>query len=111
LHPEVDGVDPLPGRNHSIIGRDPGRWRANVPTYGRVRDRGVYRGVDLVDSGTEDRQLEYDFVVGPGVDPGVIRLTFEGVDRLELGGDGELLLHVGGLHLGLREPRVYHGAD
>lgn len=105
--PAINGVDPLPGRNHSIIGRDPGRWRANVPTYARVRYRDVYRGVDLVYYGTEDRQLEYDFVVGPGVDPGVIRLTFEGVDRLELGGDGDLVLHVGETHLRLGKPRVY----
>src|SRR4030095_872494 len=39
LHPEVDGVDPLPGRNHSIIGRDPGRWRADGPTAVRGRCR------------------------------------------------------------------------
>jgi hypothetical protein len=110
LHPDVHGIDPLPGRNHSLIGRDPGRWRANVPTYARVRYRDVYRGVDLVYYGTEDRQLEYDFVVGPGVDPGVIRLTFEGVDRLELGGDGDLLLHVGETHLRFGKPRVYQGS-
>jgi Beta-propeller repeat len=105
--PAVHGVDPLPGRNHSIIGRDPGRWRANVPTYARVRYSDVYRGVDLVYYGTAERQLEYDFVVGPGVDPGVIRLTFEGVDRLELGGHGDLVLHVGATHLRFGKPHVY----
>ena len=103
----VHGVDPLPGRNHSISGRDPTRWRANVPTYARVRYGEVYRGVDLVYYGTEDRQLEYDFVVAPGVDPGVIRLTFEGIDRLELGGDGDLVLHVGETRLRFGKPRVY----
>ena len=109
--PAIHGVDPLPGRHHSILGRDPGRWRANVPTYARVRYRDVYRGVDLVYYGTEDRQLEYDFVVGPGVDPGVIRLTFEGVDRLELGADGDLVLHVGQTHLRFGKPRVYQVFD
>src|SRR6266850_1004063 len=104
---EVHGVDPLPGRSHVLLGRDPARWRTNTPTFARVRSRDVYRGVDLLHYGTEGRQLEYDFVVAPGVDPRVIRLAFDGVDRLQLDDNGELVLHVGATHLRLGAPRVY----
>ncbi|HKQ66536.1 MAG TPA: CFI-box-CTERM domain-containing protein [Methylomirabilota bacterium] len=103
---EVSGVDPLPGRSHSLIGRDPTRWRTDAPTFARVRSRGVYRGIDLVHYGTENRQLEYDFVVAPGADPRVIKLAFEGVDRLQLV-DGVLVLHVGETQLRLDKPHVY----
>ena len=76
----------------------------------RVRSRDVYRGVDLIYYGTEDRQLEYDFVVAPGADPGVIRLAFDGVDRLQLTDNGDLILHVGETHLVLGKPRVYQAS-
>ena len=103
---EVSGVDPLPGRSHFLIGRDPTRWRTDAPTFARVRSRGVYRGIDLVHYGTEDRQLEYDLVVAPGADPRVIKLAFDGVDRLQLV-NGVLVLHVGETQLRLDKPHVY----
>jgi hypothetical protein len=107
---EAQGVDPLPGRHHWLIGRDPSRWRSDTPTYARVRYRDVYRGVDLVYYGTEGRQLEYDFVVAPGADPRVIRLAFEGVDRLWLDANGDLVLHVGETPLRFAKPRVYQAS-
>jgi hypothetical protein len=103
----VEGRDELPGRAHSLVGRDPGRWRVDVPTYARVAYRDVYQGIDLVYYGTQERQLEYDFVVAPGADPRAIRLAFDGVDRLELTGVGDLLLHVGDTSLRFGKPVVY----
>jgi Beta-propeller repeat len=107
---EVSGVDPLPGRSHFLVGRDSGRWRTNAPTFARVRSREVYRGIDLVHYGTEGRQLEYDLVVTPGADPGVIKLAFDGVDRLELAKDGVLVLQVGETQLQLGKPHVYQAS-
>ena len=107
----IQGLDELPGRSHSFIGRDPSRWRTNVPTYARVAYRDIYPGIDLVYYGTQERQLEYDFVVGPGADPRAIRLTFDGVDRLELNGTGDLVLHVGDTSLRFGKPLVYQGSE
>src|SRR5712664_2720131 len=107
----IEGLDALPGRSHSFIGRDPGRWRTDVPTYTRVAYRDIYPGIDLVYYGTQERQLEYDFVVGPGADPRAIRLAFDGVDRLELNGTGDLVLHVGDTSLRFGKPLVYQGSE
>jgi len=107
----IQGLDELPGRSHSFIGRDPSRWRTNVPTYARVAYRDIYPGIDLVYYGTQERQLEYDFVVGPGADPRAIRLMFDGVDRLELNGTGDLVLHVGGTSLRFGKPLVYQASE
>ncbi|PYM82965.1 MAG: hypothetical protein DME13_16625, partial [Candidatus Rokuibacteriota bacterium] len=107
----IEGLDALPGRSHSFIGRDPSRWRTDVPTYTRVAYRDIYPGIDLVYYGTQERQLEYDFVVGPGADPRAIRLTFDGVDRLELNGTGDLVLHVGDTSLRFGKPLVYQRSE
>jgi hypothetical protein len=79
-HAHVHGSDELPGKSNYFVGSDPSQWHTNVPTYAKVRYEGVYRGIDVVYYGNQ-RQLEYDFVVAPGADPRVIRLSF-GVRQL-----------------------------
>src|SRR5438876_9928559 len=69
----VVGLDELPGKSNYFIGNDPKKWRTNVPNYAKVKYTSIYPGVDLVYYGNQ-RQLEYDFVVQPGADPGQIAL-------------------------------------
>jgi hypothetical protein len=86
----LSGVDELPGKANYFIGNDPKKWRRNVPTYTRVRYEEVYPGIDLEFYGTQQGQLEYDFVVAPGADPRAIRLALAGAEKLELDGRGNL---------------------
>src|SRR5262245_40972814 len=67
-NPRVTGEKEHPGRTNYFNGRDPARWHTNIPNYGRVRYESVYPGIDLVYYGNQ-RQLEYDFVVGAGANP------------------------------------------
>jgi Beta-propeller repeat len=92
--------DPLPGVvNYARI---PATEPISVPTYAKVRYADVYPGVDLVYYGRPE-QLEYDFVVAPGADPGRIALAFEGAERLELDAEGALVVYTAaGL---IRQPR------
>ena len=71
---EVTGREELPGKVNYFIGNDPKKWRTNVPTYAKVRYQDVYPGVDLEYYGNQGGQLEYDFIVAPGADPGAITL-------------------------------------
>jgi len=48
-----------------------------IPTYAALRVRDLYPGIDLVYY-TGRHGLEYDFVVGPGADPGRIRIATAG---------------------------------
>lgn len=41
-------LDPLPGRVNYFIGNDPQAWRANLPTFARVKYTSVYPGVDAI---------------------------------------------------------------
>jgi hypothetical protein len=108
--PQMRGMEALPGQVHYLRGRDPAQWHTHVPTYAKVCYQAVYPGVDLVYYGNHG-QLEYDFVVAPGADPTRIQLGFQGVDRVEVDAQGDLLLRIGGGELRLHQPRIYQDAD
>ena len=97
------------GQVHYYYGDDPAGWRTAVPTYGRVGFPEVYPGIDVVYYGNQ-RRLEYDFVVAPGADWRVIRMAFDGVDRILVDAtSGELLLHVGNRVVRQPRPFTYQG--
>ncbi|MDX2034932.1 MAG: FG-GAP-like repeat-containing protein [Blastocatellia bacterium] len=100
------GIDPLPGRSHYFRGNDPARWVTNVAQYARVKVEAVYPGIDLVYYGNQ-RQLEYDFLVAPGADPGRIEFALDGADGLRLNAEGDLLIEAPGGELIQRRPFVY----
>src|SRR5215216_2086037 len=79
----VSGEHVLPGKANYLLGNDRGSWRTNVATYGKVRYKDLYQGIDLVYYGNQ-RSLEYDFHVAPGANPEEIRLGIEGVKRTEI---------------------------
>jgi hypothetical protein len=87
----ITGLEEQPQRFNYFIGKDPQKWRPNVPTFASVRYSDVYPGIDMVYRVATDR-LEYDFVVGPGGDPGNIRLRFEGIGAPRLSAEGDLVL-------------------
>jgi hypothetical protein len=51
--------------------------------------------------------LEYDFIVQPQSDPAQITVQFEGAKKLELGADGDLLLHFENDFVRQQKPFVY----
>src|SRR5262245_50899800 len=106
LQPRIVGVEELPGKVNYFVGDDPAQWRTNVPTYAKVRYESIYPGVDLIYYGNQ-RQFEYDFVVAPGADPGIITLAFEGPENLVLDPQGDLLFQIGDGELRLQKPLVY----
>jgi len=103
---QITSEDMLPTKVHHFSGNDPAKWRTNVATFGRVRCREVYRGVDLLLYGNQ-QQLEYDFVVSPGANPKRIRFRIDGATRLEIDAQGDLVLHTADGHLKQRRPVAY----
>jgi len=73
----ANALDRLPGVSNYFIGNDPGRWHTNIPTYKKVQFGEIRPGVDLVYYGNQ-RQLEYDFLLSPGVAPQSLAMTFQG---------------------------------
>jgi len=104
----VEGVDELPGKSNYFIGNDPNKWQTDIPNYARVEYREVYPGVDLVYYGHQG-QLEYDFVLKAGADPGELRFGIEGAGRARINEAGDLVLETGGGEVVLRRPVAYQG--
>src|SRR6266513_1615217 len=105
--PRVTGLEELPGKANYFIGNDPAKWRTNVPTYAKVHYREVYPGIDLLYF-CKQRQLECDFVVRPGADPGAIALRFAGADKVEVDDvQGDLVIHTAAGTLRQQKPFIY----
>jgi len=75
--PAIAGSDSLPGKSNYLIGNDRKKWRSGIPQFARVNYQSIYPGIDLTYYGNQ-RQLEYDFRVAAGADPGQIALHFDG---------------------------------
>ena len=114
--PEAPGreLDTLAGKSHYLIGNDETKWHRNVPHFSCVAFYNIYPGVDVIYRGLErygsaagPAQLEYDFMVAPGADPGLIELLFEGVDDLQIGPGGGLVLRTAAGELRQRRPFIY----
>jgi hypothetical protein len=104
--PAVVGLDPLRGKVNYFLGNDPAKWHTHISTFAKVEYQNVYPGVNLDYYGHQG-QLEYDFVVAPGVDPHVIDLSFSGADQLTIDGQGDLVLQAGGQDIIQHKPVVY----
>jgi hypothetical protein len=90
----VVASDTHAGITNYLIGNDRSKWLTNVPNYGKVTYQDVYRGIDVVYSGSQ-RDLEYDFVVKPGADSKQIRVAYSGQFKLNAQGDLEIATDAG----------------
>lgn len=104
--PKMSSERELPTRVNYFSGSDPSKWRTNVATFGQVRYREVYPGVDWVVYGNQ-QELEYDFIVAPGSNPKKIRFRVEGTRRYEIDAQGNLLLHTQDGILKQKRPVAY----
>jgi hypothetical protein len=102
----LQAVDLLPGKTSYYFGSGPSDWRTGVLNFGRVRYRSVFPGVDLVVYG-KARQVEYDWVVAPGADPGSIRFSFTGGSGVHLDRNGDLVIGTPAGEVRHRSPDIY----
>ena len=100
-----EGLDKSPVQTN-YFGRD---FRA-ANAFGRLRQTGVYPGIDIVYYG-KGQTLEYDFELAPGADPAQIRMRFEGADSIRLGSRGQVILQLGDRQVTQNPPVVYQRDD
>jgi hypothetical protein len=92
---EPVGTQQLAGQTSYFVGRDPQRWKTGVENYARVSYHDARPGVDIAYYGTEGGQLEYDLLLAPGVDASSLQLAFDGVQSINLAGQGDAVLRLG----------------
>jgi hypothetical protein len=104
--PEIRGEGELPGRINYLIGNDPSKWQTGLPTFSGVQIAEVYPGINLVFHGNGS-QLEYDFTIAPGANPGLIKIRLDGVDKISLTPQGALNLKIGAGEFEQSAPVIY----
>jgi hypothetical protein len=107
--PHVAGYAELPGKSNYFTGNDPQKWRTSISNYAKIKYHEVYPGVDMVYYGNQG-QLEYDFVVAPAADPGAIKLSFKGAQRMRIDGGGDLVLRLANGEVRQHKPVVFQEA-
>lgn len=105
----VVGEKPLAKSNY-FTGNDPSKWKSSINNYKQIRYQEIYDGVDLVYYGNQ-RQLEYDFIVKPGANPDNVKLSFNGIDKLNLDEKGNLVLNIAGEEIIQHKPLIYQTID
>src|ERR1051325_8951183 len=101
-----EGLEELPGKTNYFFGNDSSKWRTDVSNYRKIKYDDIYPGIDLVYYGNSG-ELEYDFVVAPHADPGTIKLKFNGVSRIKLDRNGDLMLSTKTATLRHQRPLIY----
>jgi hypothetical protein len=104
-HPEVAGLDRLPGHVNYLIGEKK-NWHRDIPTFGRVRFHNVYPGVDVVYYGAPNA-LEYDLIAAPGADTSKIKFAIEGPATTTQTADGDILIATASGTIRIRKPQNY----
>src|SRR5262245_46868229 len=107
--PRLEAGASLPERVHSFAGTE-SEWRTGLQTYREVRYRGIATGADLVYR-VEAGHLKYDVVMAPGAKVSDVRLRYRGIQKLEIAGDGALLLHTAAGVLREEPPTMFQEVD
>jgi len=103
---QISGREELSGKINYLVGNEPARWQTGVATFARMDVGQLYPGVNLTYYGNQ-RQLEYDFTVAPGAEPGVIAIRFDGADKITVSSGGELVLNLGDSEIRQPKPVVF----
>ena len=74
-----------------LPGSDPSKWVVHPMAYQRIVYQGLYPGIDVHVYGA-GLDLEYDHVLHPGADIGLIRTVYAGIERLALNTAGDLVI-------------------
>jgi hypothetical protein len=114
----LDANSPLPGVVSYFVGADQSRWLTNLPTYGQVRYRGIYPGVDLSFHSESARaaeskygsKVEYDFELQPHARLDKVAIALKGAEKAELDGSGNLVLTVDNSKIRFLKPVAWQGS-
>ena len=106
LEPQVTAEGKLPGKSNYYIGNNPKQWHSNIANYAKVKYDDIYPGIDIVYYGN-GHQLEYDFIIAAGADPGRIKFSVEGTQMMRLDERGDLVLTSGAGEIRQHKPFIY----
>ena len=107
---QASGEKLLNEKTNYLIGNNPKDFRTNIPHYARARFKEVYSGVDIVYYGDGGR-LKYDIIVAPGSDPNIVKIRYDGIEKLKVDRDGNLVLSMTGGTIVQPKPLIYQSIN
>jgi len=90
-NPQMTLLSPKALKINYFKGNDPAKWNSGVPTSGAVQYKRLYKNIDLKVYGVE-KQIEYDFIVKAGGDPGLIKFKYHNVKGTRIDNAGNLMI-------------------
>ncbi len=102
----IGGIENQDAMINYFVGNDRSKWKRDIPTYKGIVYKGIYKGIDLKVFGN-GKDIEYEFIVSPGGNPGDILLTYNGIKGLATNREGELLIATAFGELKETKPYIY----
>jgi gliding motility-associated-like protein len=88
---QVEKAFPSTDYYNYYLGNDKARWASDVHGFGETVLKNVYNGIDLKLIQTEE-ELKYEYHLKPEVDPALIRVSWEGQDKVFTDQKGNLVV-------------------
>ena len=82
----------LPTSYNYFIGNDKTTHASGVKSFGEITMKDLYPGIDLRLYSQGESELEFDWIVKPGADFSLIKMSFKGQDKLSLDQKGKLIV-------------------
>ena len=103
---DITGINELTGKVNYIKGNSPKLWIRQIPTFQSIKYSNIYPGINTFYHGNKGH-LEFDFEVLPGASPNSILLKLNGINNVEINGDGNLILKTSVGDIALMRPLAY----
>jgi hypothetical protein len=83
IEPEITSQEKAETVINYYIGNDPQKWQTQIPTYREILYKDIYPNINLRLYG-KGGAFTYDFIVRPGGNVDDIKLSFNGIDGLDI---------------------------
>lgn len=80
---KAKGEKPTGDRSNFYLGNDPSKWKTDIQSFSAVRVENMYPGID-VKYYTYNDKIKFDILVEPGANPSLIKVKYEGADKIEV---------------------------
>ncbi|MCP4568802.1 MAG: T9SS type A sorting domain-containing protein [FCB group bacterium] len=92
--PLVVGEDQKTFMTNIYRGNNAEKWHSGIPSYSCIYYKDVYSGIDwkYLITGSD---LKHEFIVSPGSNPDMIRVSYDGVSKIWLDSNGNLIVDCG----------------
>lgn len=104
------GIKPTGGYVNRLFGNDSSQWISNIPSYQEVQYSAIYPGIDMKFFARKNH-VKYDIILHPGSDIQQLIIEYSGIRKLDIDGDGQLLIFTDRGTLKENIPETYQIVD